>query len=72
MSKTIYYLGAGASFGKRSNLGNILEGMPVVSEIPSQINDFRDYIDQAVVPPEGAIFQGFYNVQAVDIENAKY
>lgn len=71
MSKTIYYLGAGASFGKRNNFGEILEGMPVVAEIPSQINDFREYIDEAVVPPEGTIFQGLYKARSVDIENAK-
>ena len=31
MSKTIYYLGAGASYGKRSETGEIIEGLPIVS-----------------------------------------
>lgn len=71
MSKTIYYLGAGASYGKRDSSGNLLEGLPVVAEIPSQIDAFRDYIAKARVPDEGAVFQGLYRTRASDIENAK-
>ena len=41
MSKTIYYLGAGASYGKRDESGGILEGIPVVSEIPARFDLFR-------------------------------
>lgn len=43
MSKTIYYLGAGASYGKRDNNGAILEGVPVVAEIPKEYEAFKDF-----------------------------
>ncbi len=71
MSKTIYYLGAGSSFGRRDESGGILEGLPIVSEIPSQFDAFRDYIAKAEVPPEGVVFQQLYRTRASDIENEK-
>ena len=71
MSRTIYYLGAGSSYGRRDGSGGILEGLPVVSEIPSQFDAFRDYIAKAEVPPEGVVFQQLYRTRASDIENEK-
>lgn len=49
MSKTIYYLGAGASYGSRDNKGRILEGLPVVSEIPTQFDEFRKFIENTEI-----------------------
>lgn len=39
MSKIVYLFGAGASFGKRNENDNdeIIEGLPIVSEFPTQI-----------------------------------
>ncbi len=50
MSKTIYYLGAGASFGKRDSNGGILEGIPIVSEIPARFDAFRLFISNVNIP----------------------
>ena len=71
MSKTIYYLGAGASFGRRDSSGNILEGLPVVSEIPSQFDAFRDWIAKAEIPSGGVKFLDYYRTQASDVEREK-
>lgn len=71
MSKTIYYLGAGASFGKRDSSGNILEGLPVVSEIPSRFDAFRDWIAKAEIPSGGVVFLNLYRTQASDVEKEK-
>ena len=49
MSKTIYYIGAGASYGIREN-GVIIEGIPVVKEIPSEFAAFRKFIEDAKIP----------------------
>lgn len=46
MSKTIYYIGAGASYWIREN-GNIVEGIPVMTEIPSEFDAFRHFIESA-------------------------
>jgi hypothetical protein len=37
MSKIVYLIGAGASFGKRDKENKIVEGLPIVEEIPSRI-----------------------------------
>lgn len=39
MSNIIYLIGAGASFGKRNEAGDIIEGLPIVNEIPKRIGD---------------------------------
>lgn len=57
MSKIIYYIGAGASYGKRRIINNgtpneeyvLTEGLPVVSEIPIRIRRFRKYIEDCVI-----------------------
>lgn len=71
MSKTIYFLGAGASYGKRDVNGNIQEGLPVVSEIPSEIDAFRSFIDDAVIPTGRIPFHGIYQSFSKSIENEK-
>lgn len=53
MSRIIYYLGAGASFGRRDRTKGIIEGLPIVSEIPKQFSMFRDYISKARIPESG-------------------
>lgn len=55
MSKTIYYLGAGASYGKRDESKNILEGLPVVSEIPQEFDAFYDFIKTVKIPEKDYI-----------------
>lgn len=50
MSKTIYYIGAGASCGKRNEKGEVIEGIPVVAEIAKEFADFREYIANAEIP----------------------
>ena len=71
MSKTIYYIGAGASYGNRDNSGKILEGLPIVSEIPSQFDKFRECIDKAEIPTGKIIFQDIYKAGHDDVENAR-
>ena len=51
MSKTIYYLGAGASYGVRKN-GLIIEGIPVVAEIPAEFDAFKKFVEKAEIPHE--------------------
>ena len=71
MSRTIYYIGAGASRGKRDDKGNILEGVPVVSEIPNEFAAFREFINNAVVPDGYTTFLGLYHTSANDVQNCK-
>ena len=70
MSKTIYYLGAGASYGIREN-GVIIEGIPVVKEIPSEFDAFRKFIEDAEIPNEDISFQNLYRTGHEDVENHK-
>ena len=48
MAKVTYLLGAGASAGKRTEIGSIIEGLPCVNEINSSllniIRIFNDYL----------------------------
>lgn len=44
MNKITYLLGAGASFGKRDANGNIIRGVPIISEIGNAITQIRDKI----------------------------
>lgn len=72
MSKTIYYLGAGASYGRRDDGKKILEGIPVVSEIPEQFALFRTYIETAVIPSDSEmVFQNTYRQSASNIESER-
>lgn len=75
MSKTIYYLGAGASYGKRVEEGSgkkILEGIPVVAEIPHQFALFREFVKTAVIPADSdLIFQNTYRQSAQNIESER-
>ena len=70
MSRTIYYIGAGASYGIREK-GRILEGLPVVKEIPSEFDAFKSYIENARVPEGDIIFQDIYRTRHDDVEQAK-
>ncbi len=71
MSKTIYYLGAGASFGKRDENGAILEGVPVVAEIPKEFAAFRKFIADAEIPKGEIIIPGFCLTNAENVERYK-
>lgn len=72
MSKTIYYLGAGASFGKRDESNKIQEGLPLVSEIPSQFDEFREFIYKTDIPEDDVYtFHGYINVRGKDLANEK-
>ena len=72
MSKTIYYIGAGASFGIRDISGKILEGLPIVSEIPSQFDEFRECIYKVEIPEDEVYtFHSYINVRGRDLANEK-
>lgn len=71
MSKTVYYIGAGASFGKRDENGIILEGVPVVAEIPREFSTFRRYIADAEIPAGDILFPGICVTDAENIERYK-
>lgn len=71
MSKTIYYLGAGASYGKRDDFGGILEGIPVISEIPARFDLFRDSISKVVVPKGNINFWDWFRTNSYDVEQSK-
>ena len=47
MTNVTYYIGAGASAGKRSNDGWITEGLPVVNEITERLSNYLQRIRQA-------------------------
>ena len=70
MSKTIYYIGAGASYGVRDN-GVIIEGIPVVAEIPAEFDAFKRFIEDAEIPNEEISFQDMYLTRHDDVEDAK-
>lgn len=47
MSKVVYLMGAGASYGTRAkNSSAILSGIPIVSEIPGELNNLANEISQ--------------------------
>jgi len=72
MSKTIYYLGAGASYGKRGENEKIIEGLPVVAEISEQFALFRSYIESARIPNDiDLVFQNTYRQSASNIESSR-
>lgn len=72
MSKTIYYLGAGASYGKRDkDSGSILEGIPVVAEVPMEFDAFRNYIANAEIPEGNVNFWNIYQTGHDDAERAR-
>lgn len=72
MSRIVYYLGAGASYGARDGSGGILEGLPVVSEVPSQFDEFRDAIAKAKITEGRYIaFQSNWRVRPSDISDER-
>lgn len=70
MSKTIYYIGAGASYGLREN-GEIVEGIPVVKELTKEFEAFKHFIEDAEIPEGEIVFQDMYQTGHNDVENAK-
>lgn len=72
MSKTIYYLGAGASYGSRDkDTKSIIEGIPVVAEIPKEFDAFRNYIANAVIPSGKINFWDMYLTTQSSVEQAR-
>ena len=69
MSKVVYLLGAGASYGRRkdavteSGASRIIEGLPVVNEINDEIDAVIDLIRSSVSPEHSRQYE---------IENRKY
>lgn len=56
MSKIVYLMGAGASFGKeRDSNGNIIEGLPVVNEIPNRLSYIKDILSRSITSEEPII-----------------
>lgn len=71
MSKAIYYFGAGASAGKRNKQGLILEGLPVVSEIPERFELFRESISNAQIPDGDINFWNRFLTTSNNVERNK-
>lgn len=72
MSKTIYYLGAGASFGKRDQSKTILEGLPLVSEISKEFDAFHQYISTIIIPENEFIdYWHLYKRRSSDLINER-
>lgn len=44
MSKTVFILGAGASYGQRNEDSTIMEGLPVMDEICRELSEFRSWV----------------------------
>ena len=70
MSKVIYYIGAGASYGIRKN-DEIIEGIPVVKEIPGEFDALKRFIEKEDVPEGDIVFQDMYRTGHDDVENEK-
>lgn len=47
MANVTYYIGAGASAGKRSKDGDIIEGLPCVNELTKRLGDYISRIQRA-------------------------
>ena len=72
MSETIYYFGAGASYGKRDSENKIVEGIPIVAEIPEQFALFWRCIVKAAIPTDSEmIFRQTYRTSASNINFAR-
>ena len=69
-SGNVYNIGAGASYGIRKN-GEIVEGIPVVKEIPIEFDAFREFINNAEIPEGEIVFQDMYRTRHENVENAK-
>lgn len=77
MSKIVYYLGAGASYGEPRNYFNetpsgrrrieILSGLPVINEIVDRLISFREYINSILIPQDKSDFQ----IWGMKFQNAK-
>lgn len=52
MANVTYLIGAGASAGKRTNDGRIIEGLPVVNEITNRLGDYVYGIKNATFPTD--------------------
>lgn len=80
MSKIIYYIGAGASYGKRRVINKdtadeetvLTEGLPVVAEIPNRIRKFRKFIDDCIIDTNAMYqFKGMFQTRGEDIARQK-
>lgn len=47
MAKVTYYMGAGASAGKRMSNGTFVEGLPCVNEIPKRLESYISNLERA-------------------------
>lgn len=66
----LYYIGAGASYGSRNN-GAIVEGLPVVKEIPAEFDAFKEFIANAEIPHDDILFQDMYRTGHDDVDNER-
>lgn len=80
MSKIIYYIGAGASYGKRQTINRgtpeeeviLSEGLPVVAEIPNRIRKFRQFISDCIINHDMYYeFKGIFRTKGDDIERQR-
>lgn len=70
MTLIIYYIGAGASYGIHK-YDEIIEGIPVVKEIPGEFDALKRFIEKADVPEGDIVFQDMYRTGHDDVENEK-
>jgi hypothetical protein len=70
MTLIIYYIGAGASYGIRK-YDEIIEGIPVVKEIPGEFDALKRFIEKADVPEGDIVFQDMYRTGHDDVEKEK-
>jgi len=83
MSKIIYYIGAGASYGRRESRELIdkgldterlivYEGLPIVSEIPQSLMAFRKAVESATIDnKEMYEFMGLYRMGGEDVNRGR-
>ena len=73
MQNITYYIGAGASFGKRDDVNNfiILEGLPIVSEIPSRMKEFRETLNKMEIDETTFYLFNNINYSGNDIKTMK-
>lgn len=69
MSKIIYLLGAGASYGRRDPKGSIIEGLPIVNEISEQLGFIIELIKETRF--DNHLQETFKKKYSTDIEEAK-
>lgn len=76
MSKVVYLLGAGASFGTRDERNGILTGLPIVKEIKDELQNMADLLasiplnDKELEESKQMLIKGFLELKTACSDNA--